>query len=147
MRANDLPISLLDNKESIIWTNIICDAINKLYHSRHDFLQVGLLKVVLEFRILKSGRSDGENSPRKKRTRDRGGSRGMRQENSETVWNELARYKHDNRMLKQERWGVVIIQLLLQDGVCRGIIVPQEPGNPTKPWLEVYKEFPKLEDL
>ena len=56
-------------------------------------------------RSLKSGRSESESgvSPRKRNVNHRSRSRDMRRENSEAVWNELARYKLDNRALAQER--------------------------------------------
>jgi len=57
---------------------------------------------------LKCGRSDSEVtvSPRKRNTKQRSRSRDMRRENSVAVWNELARYKQDNKALAHERWVV-----------------------------------------
>ncbi|CAK8693997.1 unnamed protein product [Clavelina lepadiformis] len=59
-----------------------------------------------DYRSLKSGldEEDGRGSPKRRHRRAaKSDPRNLRQENSETVWNDLAQYKQENRALLQER--------------------------------------------
>nr|CAB3232346.1 centlein [Phallusia mammillata] len=59
-----------------------------------------------DYKSLKSG-SAQDLSPRKKRNRPvKSDRRDLRQENSDTVWNDLAYYKRENKMLAQERMSL-----------------------------------------